>query len=319
MDRHSVQALLLGVALVALARVAWAQRAGTIADIEGSAETGRGATWTAATIGTPVQVGDELRTGGPGRLRLVLEDASVLVIGGDSDVVVKQIFGVGRTPFRTVLGVQRGTVRALVSDDYRQHRAAYEIETVTAVASVRGTEFVIAYDPAAEVTETVGLTGQVEVHSQADRTGEGVFVTAQQLTRVARGRHPTPPQRLSEEAFRESLEKLRFIGARQPEQAVADAVLGEARDTVAHAHAASEQASKAPRGTWSVQVAAIRAASTAGGIARRLRKRGYEAYVVKMKGGGENVYRVRIGHYRSFEDAKRMMSRLRREAGVSGA
>lgn len=205
-------ALLLLVALCV--RQATAQEVGTIASLEGTGKIGRSDVWIAATVGAAVHRGDELRTGQPGRMRIVFQDDTVLTVSDDSRVVVdEQVFDPTKGKTRTALGLLQGTVSALVSEYYHRSGAAYEIKTTTAVAGVRGTEFVVTYDPREELTEVAGLSGTVEVHSAFDRTGRSVFITAQEATTVTRGRFPTPPRRLSDTLFRQYLEGMDFIGA----------------------------------------------------------------------------------------------------------
>jgi cell division septation protein DedD len=74
-----------------------------------------------------------------------------------------------------------------------------------------------------------------------------------------------------------------------------------------------------PGGAWSVQVSATRDPQTADDVLKRLRAKGYEAYIVKARREGAMFYRVRVGHYGSMEHASQMVSRLRREPGVPEA
>ena len=73
------------------------------------------------------------------------------------------------------------------------------------------------------------------------------------------------------------------------------------------------------RGTWSVQVTATRESRTAEDLLKRLRGKGYDAYIVRARREGAIFYRVRVGHYASMEHASQMVSRLRREPGVPEA
>jgi cell division septation protein DedD len=72
-------------------------------------------------------------------------------------------------------------------------------------------------------------------------------------------------------------------------------------------------------GVWSVQVTATREPQAADDMVRRLRSKGYDAYVVKTRRQGSTFYRVRVGHYPAMERASQMVSRLRREPGVPEA
>jgi cell division septation protein DedD len=73
------------------------------------------------------------------------------------------------------------------------------------------------------------------------------------------------------------------------------------------------------KGDWSVQVSATRDPRTADGVLRRLKGKGYDAFVLKVRRRGETFYRVRVGHYASLEEAQQVVSRLRREPGVPEA
>ncbi|HEY2385570.1 MAG TPA: SPOR domain-containing protein [Candidatus Binatia bacterium] len=72
-------------------------------------------------------------------------------------------------------------------------------------------------------------------------------------------------------------------------------------------------------GEWSVQVSATRDPHTADDVLKRLKGKGYDAYIVKARREGAMFYRVRVGHYASMEHASQMVSRLRREPGVPEA
>jgi cell division septation protein DedD len=70
---------------------------------------------------------------------------------------------------------------------------------------------------------------------------------------------------------------------------------------------------------WSVQVTATRDARTANDLVRRLRAKGYDAYIVRARRRDGTFYRVRVGHYPTMERAGELVSRLRREPGVPEA
>lgn len=73
------------------------------------------------------------------------------------------------------------------------------------------------------------------------------------------------------------------------------------------------------KGDWSVQVSATRDPRTADDVLRRLKGKGYDAFVLKVRRRGETFYRVRVGHYASLEEAQQVVTRLRREPGVPEA
>ncbi|HVO28054.1 MAG TPA: FecR domain-containing protein [Candidatus Margulisiibacteriota bacterium] len=217
--RLRAAALLL---LLCVGSRAGAQQVGTIAQVEGTVELGRAGTWTSAAVGSAVERGDSLRTGRPGGVRVVFQDDSVLAMADTSELrideeVVDSNRGVAHSLFRLL----QGKVRTVVSEYYQRPGSVFTIETVTAVVGVRGSEFVIVFDPVAEVTDVVGVNGRAEVHSTLDRVGHAVFVTAREITTVMRSRYPTAPRRLRDEEFRQYLDHVEFIGAGKPEGVVA--------------------------------------------------------------------------------------------------
>jgi hypothetical protein len=211
---HRVLALpLVALVVSVLPSFAAAQGIGTVASMDGSADLERGGVATPVQIGTVVDLGDVLRTSSAGRLRVVFQDDSILAVGRDTEVVIAQpLFDPRQPGDKSLLRLRRGRIRVLVDARYRRTGALFEVETPTGLARVRGTEFVIVYDPVAEVTDVVGVTPQVAVHSVLDRVGRGVVVSSRELTHVYRGQFPTIPEKLTETLFRQYLDGLEFIG-----------------------------------------------------------------------------------------------------------
>ncbi len=209
---------ILSSAFLLLAATAYAQdEIGWITDIDGTAEIEHDGAWKAAGIGNSITVGDALRTGQPGRVRVVFRDGSTVSIGNATEVSVDDfVLTPERDRFRSVMRLVQGKVRAVAAPHYQKPGAAFEIETPTAVAGVRGTEFVIAYDKVGQVSDVVGVTGEVEVRGFVPGR-RAVLITPGNLTTVQHGQYPSPPRRLSETEFRQYLEDIWFIGAGAPE------------------------------------------------------------------------------------------------------
>lgn len=213
--RRCTQMLLL---LAWFSRLASAQEVGTVATLEGSADIGRGGTWTAAAIGAPISRSDEIRTASPGRLSIVFQDDTVLTVTDNSQIVIdEQVFNPSGGVVHSLIQLVRGKLNTVVGEYYHAPGTAYEVKTATAVAGVRGTEFSVSYDPATELTEVTGVSGVVQVHSALDPTGPGVLVRASEVTKVRRGQLPEAPRRLEETMFRQYLEGIQFVGGGRAE------------------------------------------------------------------------------------------------------
>jgi cell division septation protein DedD len=72
-------------------------------------------------------------------------------------------------------------------------------------------------------------------------------------------------------------------------------------------------------GAWTVQVDATKEAAVAESLARTLRERGYDAFVVKQARGGETWYRVRVGRFPTIERANALVTRLKEREGLPRA
>ena len=220
MTRHSV---LKGfcfffscAALITIASAAWGEVVGTVAVVEGDAEIGREGLWTVGSAGTAVAIGDQLRTGRPGRMRIVFRDDSVLSLGEDSTLVVdEQVFDPGAAGAHSLFHLVAGTIKAVVSPYYSTAGSTYEVKTETAVAGVRGTEFVIDYDPETGKTEVVGIRGVVTVHGTADPTAPGLLVTASEATAVGAGELPSEARPVDAETIRRLQHEMDFFGSSQ--------------------------------------------------------------------------------------------------------
>ncbi len=188
---------------------------GTVASIEGTAEIGRDGSWLAAEVGAPIRADDILRTGKPGHLRIVFDDDSVLTLGESSELTVSEHdFAPKEGKSRSLVDLLSGTVNAVVSEYYKNPNAEYEVKTKTATAGVRGTEFVVSYEPGEELTEVFVVDGRVEVTSLVEDVQNTVFLNANEVTYVREGELPSPPNRYEEGVLRQRLDNIDFIGER---------------------------------------------------------------------------------------------------------
>jgi cell division septation protein DedD len=77
--------------------------------------------------------------------------------------------------------------------------------------------------------------------------------------------------------------------------------------------AAAPPAAPASAGDYAIQVAALREAGEADTIAKRLVSKGYGAYVLTPPDGKPNVFRVRIGSFKTRREAEVVASKLQKE------
>ena len=164
--------------------------AGQVAALEGAAEVSRAGATQPIKAGDPVYVGDKLKTAPGSKLRLLLNDDSVLTLAASTEMVLTEQ-DVGADQAKSNLGLLGGTMRALVTERYGTPGSKFEVETPTAIAGVRGTGFVISYDMTTGTTTVLGLFDTTWVRGKKGR-GE-VTVGPDRSTEVRRGGLPRRP------------------------------------------------------------------------------------------------------------------------------
>jgi hypothetical protein len=118
--------LALAVLVLFVATAVIAEDVGTVASVRGMATIGHGGVDTPATVGGVVQLGDELRTGPDGQLRVVFRDDSVIDLSESSALVVDdQVFNPSTSNFSSLMRLVSGKARALVGAYYRTSGAVY--------------------------------------------------------------------------------------------------------------------------------------------------------------------------------------------------
>jgi hypothetical protein len=177
-------------ALLVAGSAAAAPKAGEVLAISGQCFVERGGQKTAIGRGDPVEVGDAVLVPPGARLKLRMNDGSVISAASGSRVEIKNFAAGGQgQPREASLALASGLLRAVVS------RAAepshFEVQTATGVAAVRSTDWFVEAKPG---MTTVGvLTGSVELSSAA--TGRSVVIPAGWGARLFAGKDPVPPRR----------------------------------------------------------------------------------------------------------------------------
>lgn len=153
-----------------------AQAVGTVVGLRGDVVIERQGQRIEALLHVPVEVGDRILTGNPGRVKLRFADGSVVIVGDDSQFAVSglEVDAHGRRrDGRFVLDV--GLISQTVAPGAH---GSWRVSTPTAVTSVRGTAFVVEVDREG-VTDVGILSGEVVVQpfdpSRRTRALPGIF------------------------------------------------------------------------------------------------------------------------------------------------
>ena len=144
---------------------------------------------------------DVARTERRGRMRIGLDDGSVLNVGSESQL---QITRHDPATQQTELELSYGRLRATVTRQARPG-AGFRVRTPMANAGVVGTRFIIRV--LGDFTEVLCLEGEVRVSNVDPAVPGEVTLRPGEFTRVFRGRPPTPPAPASPEQVREAEEE----------------------------------------------------------------------------------------------------------------
>jgi hypothetical protein len=140
---------------------------------------------------------DQLRTYPQSKLEILFQDDSTLTLAENSQITVDEQIVQPAAPSTSVFSLLRGKVRAAVTNRYQLPGARFELRTPTAVAGVRGTEFISSFDPAPDPAQdnslVVGVIDQTRAESLAF-LGLPVFLDPQFYTEILRNQRPTPPR-----------------------------------------------------------------------------------------------------------------------------
>ena len=117
-----------------------------------------------AKIGFKVYEKDYLETGADGKIKIKFKDDNVISLVPNSKLTIEELqFDPAKESKKTILNLIYGKVRSSVKQSYNGENY-YEVKTKTAVAGVRGTDFVVSYSEDEKVEAKVEtISGKVEL------------------------------------------------------------------------------------------------------------------------------------------------------------
>ena len=204
MKRAAAFTYSLALVLPFVAQSAWAS-CGTVEVSKGdvkifSAQTKQLAP---AAAGAKICSGDTITSGADSRAKVKMEDGNELNISPDSKIVLESYqFNPAQNKKKVLLNILQGKVRATTQRENMYNDKAtdgdnntFQVKTKSAVAGVRGTDFLTGYDSKSGKSEVVTFRGKVDF-GQPGPGGSiqnAVHVGAGQKTEAAAGQAPAPP------------------------------------------------------------------------------------------------------------------------------
>ena len=148
-----------------------------------------------AKKGDELDVGDIIRTKSRSRAQVTFIDGSKVNIAQKSRIEIKAFSLDPKKKRRSsLLRSFRGKLRALIPKAFLGEGSRFEIETPTAVAAVRGTDFFSIIKKLPLESEVLVVKGEVGVRNIDPAILGEVLLKAGQSTKVARGLPPIKPR-----------------------------------------------------------------------------------------------------------------------------
>ena len=173
-----------------------AETAGDVLAISGECSLDAGGQRVSLKLGDAVHVGDAVEVGAAAKLKLHMVDGSVLALAAGSRLTVEGYTAAGGARAAR-LGLPAGLLHAVVSTMSAPSR--FEVETATAVAAVRSTDWYLEAKP--QVARVGVVDGVVALSSKA--TGNAVEIPKGYGARVELGQDPVLPRLWAGQEFEE--------------------------------------------------------------------------------------------------------------------
>lgn len=145
--------------------LAYAADNGLFMVVKGSVKviSGKDKSTNIAKVGSKVFSGDTIVTEKDSRAKIVMADRNVLQLSPDTKFEITNYKTSEVESERTAqLALMQGKVRAQVEQKYGE-KNKFEMRTPTAVAGVRGTQYVVQYNPTTAMTSIMVMSGKVMV------------------------------------------------------------------------------------------------------------------------------------------------------------
>lgn len=192
--RKNISILILGVfILIAHEESIAADAYGVFMVVKGEVKVESGGKETVARVGSKVAAGDTVRSGVDARAKIVMSDRNVVSISPETTIrFAKYTASVEQKEVE--LDLSKGKVRTNVEQKYQGEKDRFLLKTPSAVAGVRGTRFMVGFEPKTSVTSLVTFHGAVSFSSFVGNVlSPPILVQQGQSTTATPGEVPRPP------------------------------------------------------------------------------------------------------------------------------
>lgn len=142
-----------------------AQVVGSVTKVQKHAQVGA----TPATVGTPVSMNVEVRTGPDARLEITFRDGTLLTLGENARVLVNRyVYNPGASIGTLALTASQGALRFATGKLGKMSNKDVTVVTPQAALAVRGTDFWAGFVPGYYTYGVLTLSGAVEASNSAN-------------------------------------------------------------------------------------------------------------------------------------------------------
>lgn len=156
-----------------------------------------------AKVGVKVYEGDTIITAADSRAKIVMSDRNVINVNPESKLQIAKYENDAASGKKNVeLNLLEGKVRNNVEQTYDGEKSKFLIKTPTAVAGVRGTQFLAGYNPSTQMTSIVTFKGSVTLASVTPKgqiIGAAVLVNKGESTTASPNAAPAAPKAMPKE------------------------------------------------------------------------------------------------------------------------
>ena len=156
-----------------------------------------------AKVGAKIYEGDTVVTGADSRAKIVMSDRNVINVNPDTKLQIAKYENDAASGKKNVeMNLLQGKVRNNVEQTYDGDKNKFEIKTPTAVAGVRGTQFLTGFNPGTQMTSIVTFKGAVTLASVGPGgkiIGTPVVVQKGETTTASGGTAPEKPKAMPKE------------------------------------------------------------------------------------------------------------------------
>ncbi|MBX9769676.1 MAG: FecR domain-containing protein [Bdellovibrionales bacterium] len=168
-------------------------------------ESGKDKKVQKARVGAKVFATDTITSGKDSRAKIEMSDKNIINISPDSKLMIEKYENAGGKK-EVLLNVLQGKIRPSVTQTYNGESEKFHVKTPSAVAGVRGTDFLVSYNPGTRASQVVTFEGKVDVGAKLDvggRIANPVSVLPGQFTTSSATQPPAPPAPMPQEQLKQ--------------------------------------------------------------------------------------------------------------------